>query len=179
MQLKPDPLYGSSPLPHDVIERTLGVGIDEAKHRFAQEIASPGVLPVSRRYAEQPFLQGVPSDDGFLVWLKRWRRGIAPVMVSVRFWSVGDQTILSAELPEVRKPPSGALAAVLLSWLVVFPALFLHLHGEYHLPWAPWLALPLGALLAVLLYRAMRYAESEELRPLIEKTVRRLPDAAV
>jgi hypothetical protein len=166
-------------LPYSVIERTLPVGIDEAKRRFSERIASPGVLPVSRKYVEQPYLEGVASEDGFLVWLKRWRRGIRPLMVAVRFRSIADGTILSAELPAKRKPPSGALAAVLLGWLLLCPAFILNVYGEYELPWAPWLAVPLAGLLAILLYRAMRYAESEELRPLIEQAVESLSDAAV
>ena len=129
-------------------------------------------------YLNQPYLEGVPSDDGFVVWLKRWRRGIPPLMVSVRFWQVADRTILSAELPGKRKPPSGALAAVLLAWLLLFPALFLNFLGEYDLPWAPWVAAPLVGLLAYLLYGAIRYGESEELRPLIEEALASFSDAA-
>jgi hypothetical protein len=67
----------------------------------------------------------------------------------------------------------------LLGWLLLCPAFILNVYGEYELPWAPWLAVPLAGLLAILLYRAMRYAESEELRPLIEQAVESLSDAAV
>ncbi len=108
-------------------------------------------------------MEGRVSETGLDVWLKRPRRGppLARARGRISNTSIGSR--ITIEVPRKRSLSAGALAFVLLGWMVSAALFLAHFLGAASFLWAPYVAGVFAILAGAGLIMSLSNAEATEL----------------
>ena len=132
--------------------------------RLREHVAEPGRFWLSPSYQREPWLEGQVSNSGFIVWLKRPRRGPPLARARGRISETASGSTITVDLPDHPKIPGTVLAVAVFGWLTFFPLFLIGLTGGPSLPWVGPLALVFGLGAAATLVLSLARSEAQELR---------------
>ena len=143
--------------------RELAIPASELIERLSSEVAQPGRSWLSPAYQRGPWLEGHVSNSGFVVWLKRPRRGGPLARARGQITDSPSGCTVSIALPTLPSIPGPVLAVALFGWLTSFPIVLVAVVSGKSLPWGWAITLAFGFCAMVLLFLSFARAEAQEL----------------